>query len=197
MLGIVTLLVIVSCDLTEIVTIEWQEDDTGFRQFSTNDVTKWGKNFIYVVHPMTDVAEVQIKKMSGYYKQGFGLVFCYQDSDNYYKLLIDVVGDYIVYQVEEGVSIPVISLSSSERLNTGYDMINTVMIQHDSGDPKRTYDIYFNGYWVADFKLEPYPPNGSVGYYASVAEDIYEYFPYVPVDVRYKLLQPLPVDPSP
>ena len=139
---------------------------------------------------MTTVAEVQLNKVMGYTVAGYGIVFAYQDSDNYYKLLTTVEGRYMVYKVEGGTSSPILDWDDATHLETGWDKLNTIKIQHDSGTPARTFEIYFNGVLEEDFTVDPYFSDGSIGYYVSVAGASQEYFPYYPVDVRFKLLQP-------
>ena len=193
---IVTLVIITSCEFTEIVTIEWEPDETGeFRQFSTNDRTNCGNFYVWIADSMTTVAEVELKKMTGYNDAGYGIVFCYQDSDNYYKLLITVEGRYMVNEVRNGVSRdPMLkSWRDGAHLASGWKTVNTVKVVHDGAGK---FDIYFDGVLEDFFSVDPYFSNGSVGYYAVVQSADLEYFPYYPVDVRFKLLQP-GTDPPP
>jgi hypothetical protein len=189
-----TVMIITSCEFPDVVTILWEPDGsaTNYRQFSTNDRNNCSSFFLYPAAPMTTEAEVDVKKITGYAYAGYGIIFCYQDPDNYYKLLIHVDGKYRVSEVKSGVSRLIVDWSSSILLNTGWETINTLRVEHDGAG---TFDIYFNGTRERDFSVNPYFSNGSVGYYVAVEHPSFEYFPYYPVDVRFKKQLPLPTDP--
>ena len=78
-------------DTIPVETIFWEPDDAGFIQLYTNDTrylgidgwTFWKWDDLTVEDPMNYV-ETQVKKISGEAGMGYGVIFCFTDSDNFF-----------------------------------------------------------------------------------------------------------------
>ena len=97
-----------SAPSTSIQTIKWQLDNNGYVQFFTSDAQYYGYGFwnTYTQTNETQMTTVTatVKKESGCPQSGYGIVFCYQDNNNYYRLLIDTAGHYTVQAKVGGTS---------------------------------------------------------------------------------------------
>lgn len=195
------LVLIVSCDNstassgTTIETISWDPDGSGYRQFSTNDDQYYNYYFTYTLsspdqNPMTTV-EVNVKKISGYQHQSYGIIFCRLDSNNYNYLLITINGVYYVGEIVGGTDYEIINWTSTGNLATGLSTDNNIEITYTQAT--NTFSISFNGFATASFGATR--SGGKSGYFASVGDGTDENFPDTPVDIRFKRVLPLPVDP--
>ncbi len=168
----------------------WRDDGTGlgYMQFYTNDPREVSSNFwhrnLNSKVPMTSVL-TKVKKISGNADYGFGIIFCYQDSDNFYRLLIDTRGYYSVYEKVNGVYGALIDWSFSDNLYTGYNTVNIIKVEHSSD----TFTIYFNDI-QENYFIDLSFASGDTGFFASTGKYYEERFPNIPVDVRFKQLEP-------
>lgn len=170
----------------------WRDDGTGlgYIQFYTNDPIDLSCNFLYRClnseKTMTQVM-TQVKKVSGNANYGFGIFFCYQNSDNFYRLLIDTTGYYSVYEKVGGVYSTIIDWKFSYNLYTGYNTVNKLRVDYDSGTD--TFTIYFNDI-EENYFIDLSFTGGDTGFFASTGDYSEERFPYTPLDVRFKQLEP-------
>jgi len=197
-LAILLAILLLSCHKWELYTIEWIEDGEGFRQFSTTErdyfdtAFHWWDDASLQIPTMTIPVEAEIKKMSGYENAGYGIIFCVQDSNNYYKLLITINQRYRISELVNNSSSTIRPWSDSSDLVAGYGEINKIRIEYEGAN---TFSIYFNDApLISDQFVDPTFSGGYAGYYASVSGSENEQLPQVPVDVRFRLLQPI-VDP--
>ena len=192
------LIILASCPeqsgVIDIVTIDWEPDGQGFIQFYTNDEQDYGYYFIHIPSGASEAtmttAEVEVKKISGASSAGFGIIFCGTNIDNFYKLLISLNGNYRMSKKVSGLYTDLIPWSSSGgSLNASYGVVNKIKVQFDGTD---TFSIFFNDVFV-DSVVDTSFSGGDSGYYAYVSDDN-ESFPDTPVDVRFRMLQPV-IDP--
>ncbi len=91
-----------------IETIEWQDDGTGWLQYSTNDSEKDDENAMHIdvgSHDFTSdaVFKFQTKRISGSTWRNYGLIFCADMANgNTYIFNIDNTGKYIITKFQSG-----------------------------------------------------------------------------------------------
>jgi hypothetical protein len=178
-------------------TVMWEPDGSGFRQFYTDDPQYYSYWFAYSIgglfeDPMGTV-ETEVKKVSGYANAAYGIIFCRQDWDNYYKLVISTTGGYRFSKLVTGVDIELIPWTASSNLLTGYGVVNKIKVDFNGTD---TFTIFFNDTQEATNQDGTITfDDGPSGYYVWVSSEGNENLPDTPVDVRFKELQYVP-DPS-
>lgn len=173
-------------------TIDFKSDGNGFIQYYTNDSSKLDKGIYDTTNtnqtPMKTL-ETQVKKISGKPRWGYGVIFCFQDTDNFYRLLIHENGRYQIAKKVGGKYLePLIkSWTDSSALYTGYNVVNTIKVTYV---PDYSFNIYFNGTLATTFTDNDVTKfsGGDYGFYVSVGKD--ENFPNNPVDVRFKQITP-------
>lgn len=191
-------LLLVSCGSSSsssvsVQTNRWQLDGNGFVQLLTNDAQYYGRVFVTDFTqtgqtPMDTVTAV-VNKHSGSLYGGYGIIFCYGDSNNYYRLLIDAAGQYSVYAKNNGVDTVIIpwEIAASPNLKTGVGVENVISVQQIT---LSNFVIYFNGVQEATFNDTTFS-GGTAGFAAYVGTKDDENFPDTAVDVRFKLTSPL------
>src|ERR1039457_2453108 len=119
-------------------TIQWQIDGNGFVQFLTNEVQFYnygfGKTYTETKElQMTTVTASMVKK-SGSLNSGHGIIFCTQDSNNFYRLLIDATGYYVVESCVGGTYTTIIPWSKAKTaiLNSGVGVLNKISVMQQS-----------------------------------------------------------------
>lgn len=174
-------------------TNRWQLDGNGFVQLATNDAQYHGRVFI-TDFPQTgqtrmDTVTAVVKKQSGSLYGGYGIIFCYVDSYNYYRLLIDAAGQYSLYAKINGVDTAIIpwTIAASPNLKTGVEVENMISVRQTT---LNNFVIYFNGVQVATFNDATFS-GGTAGFAAYVNTKDNENFPDTAVDVRFKLTTPV------
>ncbi|NOX65801.1 MAG: hypothetical protein GXO85_08370 [Chlorobi bacterium] len=195
---IIVILIIISFSCTNesglkktVKTVSWEDDGNGYIQFSTNDVTKCGiENYFHSSSddqdPFTSATFYLIHK-SGYESAEYGAIFCYNDIDNYYKILIINSGKYFVSEEYNGSSTNVdTGWISTSNLKTGYDKINKINITRDSNGKFTIYINDANTYSFTNTDLT----GGSNGFYSRTDSKENENFPDIPDDTRFKITIP-------
>jgi hypothetical protein len=174
-----------------IQTIEWEPDGDGFVQYSTND-----KQYLDTVHYMPLVAENEnpmttvtatVKKVSGSSVMGFGIIYCYQDENNYYRLLITTDGHYAVAKMVGGTYTALVSWASSASLNTGMGVTNDIGVTQN---PLHTFTVTFNTQTITSFADASFT-GGLAGPCIGIGSSSNESFPSVPEDARFKMTAPV------
>jgi hypothetical protein len=168
-------------------TINWIVDADSFYQFYTNDSSHLGYCcFFYygsLLSPMTEV-KIQLKKNSGMSDTGNGVIFhCSADFKNFYAVLIDINGRFIISKSINNVNTAIKVWTNSVNLIKGYNKINEIRVTRDING---NFQVYFNDVHetTADFS-DTEIISGYCGFYAYVSS--YEHFPNMPVDIRYVL----------
>ncbi len=169
-------------------TKAWVDDGEGFIQFYTNDTNNCGIGFftnIAQVYDSMQSVEFEVKKNSGSPYVGYGIIFCVQDSDNFYRLLIVNAGYYIISKKVGGNYIPIIEdWFYTGNLNQGNGAINNIKVARDNTGK---FTVYFNNNQTYTFTDATFA-GGDCGYYAGIGPSNYESFPNTPVDVRFKFI---------
>lgn len=194
----VTMLVFFGCedpnlpppgDTIPVESIKWETDGEGFYQYSTNDVADQNKTARLVFSstiaedPMTTVT-AEIKKLSGLDYYSFGMIFGWQDWDNFYEMAITNDGWYTIWVQVSDVWTEVIDWTESSFLNIGAGSSNTISVTYNTPD----IDLKING--NDETSIAPAVFNsGSAGFMIFIGED--ENFPEEPIDVRFKMTSPV------
>lgn len=173
-----------------IQTSEWQLDGNGYVQFLTNDAQYYNYNF-WVSYTQTNETQMTtvtatVKKQSGSLNGGYGIIFCYQDSNNFYRLLIDADGHYSVIARTGGVYSVIIPWTSSQHLSSGVGVDNVISVHQLSPN---NFSVNFNGTQEVLFNDANFT-GGKAGFSASVNVQANENFPNTPEDLRFKLSSP-------
>lgn len=174
-------------------TVKWQPDSTGYAQFMTND-TQWYGYGMWLHdssshEAQTSTVTATVIKKSGANNSGYGIIFCYQDSDNFYRVLIDTLGHYTVAAKVAGTYTTVIPWSAPQTatINAGYNVSNEISVTQTS---PHNFALSFNGVQeVAGVDTNSFT-GGDAGFYASVSSTA-ENFPIIPEDIRFKLTSPV------
>ncbi len=187
------LLFAITCEKIAIETIEWESDGSGFRQFKTNDSNFYNYVFWYYIDtsyqsPMTTV-ESEVKKMSGCEYGGIGIIFCFQDHDNFYVFVINIIGEYAVFERLNSNWSTLIDWTYSSSVNQGLKVFNNLKVTYD--DPSNTFTLYINSNLVNSFTDTTFS-DGYSGYECYVADESWdENFPDESADFRFKQIQPV------
>ncbi|HEX3043399.1 MAG TPA: LamG domain-containing protein [Bacillota bacterium] len=180
----------------EVQSAIWRQDGSGVR-FYTNDNKDLEHGFIYcynTTQPTMTTVSTNVIKYHGYQDGGYGILFCFQNSQNFYSLLIATTGYYAVFRKKDGNYSPIISWKSSSHLTSGYGASNTIQVSYNY--PSHTFTIYFNNIQEDTF-MDTYFTGGYSGYYVSVGNSSQETFPKTPVEVEFHQLTPAPPGPIP
>jgi hypothetical protein len=175
-----------------IQSIEWQNDGAGFIQFSTNDTNKYGYGYYipYVDELQSTMTTVtaKAKKMSGAPAYGWGIVFCYQDTNNFYRLLISGYGHYQVAKKVAGTYYDITPWTTwASNINTSAGVTNVISVTLVTPG---NFSVSFNGGVPENFAA-PEWTGGAAGFYTMIGTSTYENFPATPSDVRFKFTSPV------
>ena len=193
---LITIQALISCSgkteiitIIEIITIMWEEDENGYLQFCTNDPNYYNYYFYAwdtesFKDPMTVVVG-EIKKISGYEYGGYGMLFCFQDENNFYLVLIDTMGYYTIWERNNGDWIEHIPWEYSSYLKKGYNIINKLNIEYNHDH--NSFTISFNDVTQTTIYDSSFS-GGCLGGFVEVYGEKEENFPDTPVDVRFKLI---------
>jgi hypothetical protein len=166
-------------------------DNNGSIQYYTNDQTKMdcGHYNIYsssFVSPMSTV-EIKLKKVSGSTSGGYGIVFCSADPNNYYRILAVTSGYYQITKKVAGTYSLLVDWTHTSWWIDGHNVNNTIKVTKSGAD---SFDFYVNNNLVTTVTDTTFD-DGAAGFYAwaSVSEN----FPATPLDVRFQMMQPVPI----
>lgn len=197
--GFVLLLALAGCGssggstVTATRTVAWQSDGRGNVAFSTNDPQYYSSgiwaylNQSYQTQMSTVTADLE--KVSGAPGAGFGIIFCYQDSNNFYRVLIDAYGHYTVATKVAGTYTTLVPWGPpyGARLNSGNGVQNEISVTETS---PHNFTVSFNGVQETQFSDANFT-GGKAGFYAAVSTSSNENFPGVSEDIRFKMLAPV------
>jgi len=189
------ILSVISCGKNKIPieTIAWEPDGEGFRQFKTNDIQYCeGAQWYYREDSYASslsVIETKVKKVSGYENAGMGIVFGFQDHNNFYVFVINVNGEYAVFTRVDSIWSTIIDWPTSDSIIQGYNVVNTLKVTCD--DPSDTFSLYINDDLVDSFTDSNFS-DGSTGYECYIGDEYSdEIFPDEAADFRFKQTLPL------
>lgn len=181
-----------SISSTNVQTIKWQLDGNGSVQFLTNDTQFYDYTFW---NTYTQTNEIQMTtvtatamKTSGCLNGGYGIVFCYHDSNNFYRLLIDATGQYSVYARVGGTYSVIVPWAPAHTalLYSGVGVTNVISVTQQSPN---NFSVIFNGTHETTFSDGNFT-GGTAGFSVGINQTG-ENFPNTPVDVRFKLSSPV------
>ena len=178
---------------TSIQTIQWQLDGNGFVQFLTNDAQYYDyifwSTYTQTNESLMSTVTATVKKQSGSLYSGYGIVFCYQDNNNFYRLFIDAAGQYSIYSKVGGNYSAIIpwTTTPSAHLNSGVGVENEISVIQQSPN---NFSVNFNGTQETTFSDGNFS-GGRAGFCAYVAKQSEENFPNTPEDIRYKFSSPV------
>lgn len=174
----------------------WSVDENGYSRFYTKKPAHYNYFFMQwnnvIERTPMDIVETTVKKMSGSDLWGYGVVFCFQDEDNFYRLLINNKGWYEVSKTVNGKwTYDLVNNDGywevSQHLNTGYNVENKIKVKYNNDS---TFTIFFNDQEVTTFTDDSLT-GGKFGFCAQVGRAEDENFPTYPVDVRFKQHKPV------
>ncbi len=197
--------------------IFWKPDNSGDIRFYINDpsvlnpikgATGW-KPGEYTEETMTYV-EVDVSKYSGHQSMGYGIIFCIQDDTNpldntndegynFLTVMINAEGKYCIGKVtDESSDLDpefeyLVNWQENEALQTGYEKFNKIKITYIG---ENNFEIIFNDTEEEKISFEydqvsPFEIIGRYGYIVTLAAN--EYFPDIPVDVRFSQVYPVDI----
>ncbi|NLC53732.1 MAG: hypothetical protein GX770_07180 [Firmicutes bacterium] len=153
-----------------------------------------------------ETVEASVKKLSGSASAGYGIVFCLQNENNFYTLISNIQGEYLIVKMVNGEWYVVDEwydndagiikngdMVYSQYLHLGYgydDVENQIKVKYNNDN---TFTISFNGQEAATFKDGSFS-GGYYGFYAETGSAEDENFPDEPVEVWFKLHQPVIVE---
>ena len=183
-------------------TINYLPDGLGYLQYYTNDngncSTSGGKGYYFVNaanYTSFHSVETEIIKNSGS-SYMYGVMFCYTDTYNYYRFLIDTDGYYDILKVVSGVpswynfstkswqANNTMDYPKSAHVNRGFGVSNKIKVIATGGG---NFDLYFNGSKDASFTDLTFT-GGKTGFASFLGPTTYENFPNTPLDTRFKEL---------
>jgi hypothetical protein len=170
-------------------TIRWEPDGQGYMQFSTNDRDYEGTaslvHFPSTFNSPMGIVEARLIKQSGSELSPLGIIWRYQNPDNYLILLITVDGWHLHGYMLDG-QFYTAGWWQDQNINQGYYSENVIRI-----DASTEYnDIYINNMTSKSGAIYcgEMQNIGEVGFYASVGDDNVR---KNPVDLRFRLDLPL------
>ena len=171
----------------QVTNIDWVSDGNGFIQYSTNDYRRFDTSSRVFADNINAVNtwEMECMKISGSESSGYGMMFNVSDNNNinYYVIVITINGDYCILKRVGSVNRVMKNWARSERLNTGYNVINTLKAVRN----RRDITIFINDNQVFQFRETGGRLDGNrIGYIVSIGDENMESFPSIPVDVRFR-----------
>jgi len=167
-------------------------DNDGTAQYLTNNSAMYNRyTWSAIPNPNPNVYECKVKKISGNDDYGYGMVFCFDDSDSgnisYYRFFINVNGRFaIAKRTDNSWTNDPVRWTTSSFLNTGYGVYNTLRVEKTNNGNSATFRIFINDNLAASFN-DNSPLNGNkIGPVVSVNIMEMEQFPHIPVDVRFE-----------
>lgn len=176
----------------DVQTVQWQLDGNGYVQFLTNDPLWYGygywNTYTQMSEPTMTTVTAAVKKQSGSYYTGYGILFCYQDQDNFHRLLIDAASQYGVHAKVQGVWREIRRWERTPTLNlkSGLGVENLISVTQESPGH---FSIRFNGAMETSFTDDAFS-GGAAGFYVSIGEKDDESFPDTPEDIRLRMTAP-------
>jgi hypothetical protein len=170
----------------------WQLDGTGYLRYYSNDSASLNRVFWRLRSQSNRVLAsnpilATVEKVSGARNMGYGIVFCAQDSSNYYRLLIASNGYYEVAKSVAG-TISILSPwapSTAIKAGQGLRVANILGVsQPTTGN----IAITINSTPVTTISDSSFT-GGKVGFWA--CNGTHENFPTIPEDIRYKVTRPV------
>lgn len=131
-------------------------------------------------HPLT----VTLEKLSGQPTAVYGILFCYQDSKNFYELLVDALGNYELAKNVKGQLEKISRLQPGPGVLPGVGKANIFVISQPS---QGNFAITANGVALAHFSDDTFS-GGQVALFASVGtaqQNPPENFPQTPEKIQY------------
>jgi hypothetical protein len=201
-------LALVSCDPKPYVidTVNFVDDGNGYVQFSTNDSAMLDTAFLHIpvdgANSFVDSADWALSmdtiKLEGSSLSGFGIVFAYEDTDNYLALLIDMAKRYTVIQRSSGISTTRKAWTSCPDI-AGWELPNTIEVEytHTDVDTGPYFTLKINGTTLTPGtglytnRLVKTPAASTkAGFFAGVSSSTNEKFPKYTSDQRFKMTSP-------
>jgi hypothetical protein len=186
-------------DKKALETIAWQNDGNGFVQYKTNDFKALGAR-LYQDVPSSyqsgpgGTVTVNIQKLSGDVTAPYGLLFGYQDSSNFYRLLVSAEkGSYRIDKKVNGVYTEIRDWRYDSQILWGLQSGTTVQSMSITQPSSTYYTLKFNNspYVNDSFYDSSLPTSGWAGYYFVVGDSLSENFPLDSEDMRFQMTAPV------
>ena len=150
----------------------WEKKEN-ITRFYTKSKEDKGQDFYLLSDEIEDPIagiEVELIKKSGNAKEGYGIIFEFQDEKNYNKLLITAEGKYKWIEIIGGKEFGSEKWTNSKLLNKGYKVSNKIGVIYD--EEKKVYNIFFNGVREEVVESE-FLNEGKSGMFVSVSKNGY------------------------
>jgi hypothetical protein len=170
-------------------------DNDGSAQYWNNDPALYDMSSFHYMQNRNadpDVFECRVKKISGRDTNGYGMLFCVDNTGSnnvsFYRLSISVNGRFHVQKRVVGTWTTMLSWRNSSFLITGYNVYNTLrVVRTDNKDGDgASFKIFLNGNYAAIFDDDSPLKGSRIGMTASTDVMEKEQFPHIPVDIRYE-----------
>ena len=168
-------------------------DNVGRIQYRTNDPdmhNRYTYNRMENPSPDPNIYECSVNKISGSDNFGFGIMFCIDDSGenlDFYRLFMTTNGRFVVAKrfANRWEAAP-LRWQNSPFINRGFNVYNNIRVERSDIDPgKASFRVFINGNLAGEF-TDDNPINGrKIAPVVSVATREGEFFPNIPVDVRW------------
>lgn len=175
-------------------TAVWQADGNGYLRYLSNDTAFYNWWFFHSPANQTSLplatnpVTVTVAKVSGLSSEGYGIVFCEQDSNDYYRLLIASNGQYQVVKYLANVAYTLVPWTVSTAIvqGQGTTVTNVLKVSQPSAG---SIAITINSILVNTVSDSAFS-GGKTGFWAGNAQTG-ESFPGTPEDIRFKITSPI------
>ena len=183
-------------------TTKWASDGNGNLEFITNDSANYGYEYWETFSSVTEASgawtnpvTATVEKVSGSQSAGFGVVFCYQSSGDFYFVNISANGSYYVGQdISSTISAitrtgGVSGWAQSTAIKQGDNATNVISIAFDGS----TFTVSINGTSACTFPLTNASggyTGGPAGFKINIGTSSDESFPGTADKVLFKMTSP-------
>ena len=180
-----------------IETVNFQEDNSGYIQFSTNDTDYYGWT-LWHYYDATEATpsgnlEVEYIKKSGSYWPS-GVIFNYLDNQNFCHMQLTTHGYYSIVEKYNNSNTSIVDWKTSSFIHQGLNVSNKVKVEWNNATSE--FLFYINDNLAEIIPLSSFPSGrngGKAGFIVAVGNEDVEDFPGAPADFRFKMIQPVTV----
>jgi hypothetical protein len=177
-------------------TILFEKDSEGFVTFRTCDVNLSNKTYIkpypstYLMH---STITATVAKNSGNANVPFGVVYAYQNSQNFRYVVITKNGYYRWSIVNNGVEGRWPGYQYNSGIHTGNEASNTITITYDFDLDRYYLQFNDNNYCESEGGMDPSKQAGYCGFICSVGTATEESLPNSIVEYKFSMKRPVTI----
>lgn len=201
-LGILISISTISCGnpalplMWPVYTPEWDEFD-GWSRFRTSDSEVYDYSF-WKYETTTDglyPIEIDLYKNSGAPGWGYGIIFARQPDGRCYQFLISTYGwTRLDYYDPINKYTEIKEWTYEDIIIEGIGAINTIQVDWESGSNRYSLSIndkLVDYFYLNEVSLDKRLTEGMAGFLVTVGDEEDESFPYIPVEVLFKMIEPI------